>query len=109
MVAKSAPVLAGPPPAVSEALILPTTGRWTVQLGAFAQEGNAEALAARTAALLTFLDVSDWPVAERTPRIEREQGIYRVLVGALTDRATALALAGELERALARPTVVLPR
>ncbi len=108
-VAMSAPLPAASPPASAAPPMPRASGRWTVQLGAFAQEMNAEALAARAAALLTFLDVSDWPVAERTPRVERDQGIYRVLVGALSDRAAAQALAGELERALARPTVVLAR
>jgi rare lipoprotein A len=108
-VAMSAPLPAASPPASVAPQTPRASGRWTVQLGAFAQEMNAEALAARAAALLTFLDVSDWPVAERTPRVERDQGIYRVLVGALSDRAAAQALAGELERALARPTVVLAR
>jgi rare lipoprotein A len=80
---------------------------WTVQLGAFSQEANAEALAGRTAALLAFLDSGD--VATRTPRVERDGNVYRVLVGASGDRESAQALARELERLLERPATVLLR
>jgi rare lipoprotein A len=80
---------------------------WTVQLGAFSQEANAEALAGRTAALLAFLDGGD--VATRTPRVERDGSVYRVLVGASGDRESAQALARELERVLERPATVLLR
>lgn len=80
---------------------------WTVQLGAFSQEANAEALAGRTAALLAFLDGGD--VATRTPRVERDGSVYRVLVGASGDRESAQALARELERLLERPATVLLR
>ncbi len=83
------------------------TRGWSVQLGVFAQEANAEALAGRTAALLAFLDSGD--AAARTPRIERDGNVYRVLVGASGDRESAQSLARELERVLERPTTVLLR
>jgi cell division protein FtsN len=80
---------------------------WSVQLGAFAQEANAEALAGRTSALLAFLDPE--ALAAGVPRIERDGAVYRVLVGATGDRATAQALARELEKVLERPTTLLLR
>jgi rare lipoprotein A len=80
---------------------------WSVQLGAFAQEANAEALAGRTAALLVFLDAE--ALSAGTPRIERDGTVYRVLVGATGDRAAAQALARELEKVLERPTTLLLR
>jgi rare lipoprotein A len=81
---------------------------WSVQLGAFAQESNADALAGRTAALLAFVDTAGEAPA-RAPRVERDGGVYRVLVGTMSDRDSALSLARELERLLERPTTVLLR
>jgi len=81
---------------------------WSVQLGAFAQESNADALAGRTAALLAFVDTTG-EVPARAPRVERDGGVYRVLVGTLSDRDSALLLARELERLLERPTTILLR
>jgi len=80
---------------------------WSVQLGAFSQQANAEALAGRTAALITFLE-SD-PAGVGTPRIERDGGVWRVLIGASPDRESAQALARELERVLERPTTLVLR
>jgi cell division septation protein DedD len=80
---------------------------WSVQLGAFTQEGNAEALAGRTAALLSFLDPG--ALSAGTPRIERDGSVYRVLLGASADRSAAQALARELEKVLERPTTVVLR
>lgn len=80
---------------------------WSVQLGAFAQEANAEALAGRAAALLAFLDPD--ALNAGTPRVEREGGVYRVLLGATADRGAAQALARELEKVLERPTTLLLR
>ena len=80
---------------------------WSVQLGAFAQEANAEALAGRAAALLAFLDPD--ALNAGTPRVERDGGVYRVLVGATADRGAAQALARELEKVLERPTTLLLR
>jgi rare lipoprotein A len=81
---------------------------WAVQLGAFSQEANAEALAGRTAALLAFLEPAD-ALPVRAPRIERDGAVFRVLVGATPDRDAALSLARELERVLDRPTTLLLR
>jgi rare lipoprotein A len=90
----------------AEPTSLPQRG-WSVQLGAFAQEANAEALAGRAAALLAFLDPD--ALNAGTPRVEREGGVYRVLVGATADRGAAQALARELEKVLERPTTLLLR
>jgi cell division septation protein DedD len=81
---------------------------WAVQLGAFAQEANADALAGRAAALLAFVDAQDDSGA-RAPRVERDGGVYRVLVGSSSDRDSAVTLARELERLLERPATVLLR
>jgi rare lipoprotein A len=81
---------------------------WSVQLGAFAQESNADALAGRTAALLAFVDTAG-EVPARAPRVERDGGVFRVLVGTMSDRDSALSLARELERLLERPTTILLR
>jgi rare lipoprotein A len=81
---------------------------WSVQLGAFAQEANAEALAGRVAALLVFSDVPGDDAAARTARVERDGSVYRVLVGS-ADRSSAQALARELERLLDRPTTLVQR
>ncbi|HJW53151.1 MAG TPA: septal ring lytic transglycosylase RlpA family protein [Burkholderiaceae bacterium] len=81
---------------------------WSVQLGAFAQEANAEALAGRASALLAFADAPADEAAARTIRVERDGTVYRVLVGN-GDRASAQALARELERLLDRPTTLVQR
>jgi rare lipoprotein A len=81
---------------------------WSVQLGAFAQESNADALAGRTAALLAFVDPAE-ELPARAPRVERDGGVFRVLLGTLSDRDSALSLARELERLLERPTTILMR
>jgi hypothetical protein len=80
-----------------------------VQLGAFSQQANAEAFAARASALLGLVDVAELPAAQRAPRIESDQGLFRVLVGTLPDRPTALDLALQLERILGRPASLVVR
>lgn len=85
-----------------------STRGWSVQLGAFSQEANAEALAGRTAALLAFLESPD-ALPARAPRIEKDGSVYRVLVGGTPDRDAALSLARELEKVLERPTTLLLR
>ncbi len=67
------------PPKATSATAVPARG-WAVQLGAFAQESNADALAGRTAALLAFVD-NPADLAARAPRVERDGGVFRVLVG----------------------------
>ena len=116
MTAAATPVPAAAPAATT---IAATTGEapapaanpaplrgWSVQLGAFQEETNAEALAGRTAALLAFLDTD--ALSAGAPRVEKDGTVYRVLVGS-GDRAAAQALARELERVLERPTTLLLR
>jgi rare lipoprotein A len=81
--------------------------RWSVQLGAFAQQANADVFAAQVASQLGRVEQLEAPM--RTPRIERDEGLYRVLIGALPDRLTALSLAEQLQRLLGRPTSLLLR
>jgi rare lipoprotein A len=97
---------------LAEAAPLPTSTAevprgWSVQLGAFTQEANAEALAGRTAALLSFLDPG--ALSGGSPRIEKDGTIYRVLLGVTADRSAAQALARELEKVLARPATLVLR
>jgi rare lipoprotein A len=82
---------------------------WSVQLGAFSQQSNAEAFAARVGALLGLVDAAELSDGERAPRIESDQGLYRVLVGMLPDRSAALGLALQLERILGRPASLVVR
>ena len=96
-----------PPPAS------PTTAgsmatRWSVQVGAFADQANAEELARRVATVLGFAE-GDLPGNPSDARIERHDNAFRVLVGVLPDRASALALAQQLERVLGRPAVPFSR
>ncbi len=77
-------------------------GTWAVQLGAFAQAGNAEALRDRLALLLGGAD--GFNADERAPRVQRDGGVHRVLVGQFGRRDEAQALAARLERALDRET-----
>ena len=91
----------------SAAAAAPQRG-WTVQLGAFTQETNAEALAGRAAVLLAFVDPVE-PTSGRSPRIEKDGSVYRVLVGATSDRGHAESLARQLEQLLERPTTLLLR
>jgi rare lipoprotein A len=75
---------------------------WSVQLGAFSQQSNAEAFAARVSTLLGLAE-AELPDAQRSARIESDQGLYRVLVGMLPDRTAAVGLALQLERILGQP------
>jgi rare lipoprotein A len=102
--AAAVPAAPAPAPPVE---VPANAARWSVQLGAFTQQANADAFAARVAALLGLAD--DLAESLRTPRIERDQDLFRVLVGALSDRASALAAAEQLERLLGRPTSLLAR
>ena len=114
--ALTVPVVSGVPFETTPAREAPATSSnaaggqrgWAVQLGAFSQEANAEALAGRTAALLAFLEPAD-ALPARAPRIEKDGAVYRVLVGATPDRDAAVSLARELERVLDRPTTLLLR
>jgi rare lipoprotein A len=83
-------------------------GPWSVQLGAFSIGGNAEALRERVAVMLEQ-SAADLGAAERTPRVVREGGVFRVLIGALPDRMSAQLLADRLERLLGRETALYLR
>ena len=69
---------------------------------------NPEDLAARVAAVLGFSE-DELPASHRAARVERDDNLFRVLVGALPDRASALSLALQLERLLGRPAVPFSR
>ena len=84
-------------------------GRWAVQLGAFSQEEAAQSFAQQASSVLPFVDAPQWPAAERSPRIERDQGMFRVLVLVFGGRTAALSLAKDLAQILDRPTVVIAR
>jgi len=79
---------------------------WSVQLGAFKIAMNAEALRDRLALLLNSPDASGLPAELRSPRIERQAGLSRVLIGDAAQRATALGWSRLLERYLSRPTTL---
>lgn len=82
--------------------------RWSVQVGAFAQQMNAEELAARVGTVLGFSE-GELPANQREARVERDENLFRVLIGALPDRASALSLAQQLERLLGRPAIPFSR
>lgn len=77
---------------------------WSVQLGAFEAAANAQALRDRIGLLLGQSD--GFSVEERSPRVEYDGGLHRVLIGQLATRGEAQALAARLERALDRPTAL---
>lgn len=82
---------------------------WSVQLGAFAVTANAEALRDRVTLLLSTPEASGLPAAARVPWVEYDGKLSRVLIGSLTDRATAQVWAQQLERFLIRQTVLYAR
>lgn len=84
------------------------SGPWSVQLGAFTLAGNAEALRERIAVMLEQ-NAAELAATERAARIERDGGVFRVLVGALPDRVSAQSLAERLERLLERETALYLR
>jgi rare lipoprotein A len=81
-------------------------GRWAVQLGAFEVAANADALRDRAALLLAAPEAADLPDAARAPRVQRDGGLYRVLIGAMPDRATAARLGERIENLLGRDTAL---
>lgn len=98
-----------PPAATSiDGIEAAAAGPWSVQLGAFRLAGNAEALRERIAVLLEQ-NATELASTERAPRIERDGGVFRVLVGALPDRFSAQSLAERLERLLGRETALYLR
>jgi rare lipoprotein A len=100
-----APVIAQPASTSEPASNAP---RWSVQVGAFSQQSNAEAFASRVAGVLG-LSEGGLAAGQRETRVERDDGLFRVLVGFLPDRASAQALAQQLERLLGQPTIPLLR
>lgn len=74
-------------------------GRWSVQLGAFAEAARAESLRERAAVTLAR-------AGEPPPRVESDGSIFRVLVGHVADRSAAQQLARTLERLLELDTVL---
>ena len=104
------PAATGAPAAALATPTAPATDapRWSVQVGAFSQQASAEDLAARVAAVLGFSE-DELPASHRAARVERDDNLFRVLVGALPDRASALSLALQLERLLGRPAVPFSR
>ncbi len=80
-----------------------------MQVGAFSQAANAQALRERVAAQLEQSPEADLAAAERTPRVEQDGAVFRVLVGALPERFAAMQLAARLERLLALQTTLFLR
>jgi peptidoglycan lytic transglycosylase len=80
--------------------------RWSVQLGAFKVAMNADALRDRLALLLASPDASSLPAELHAPRVERDAGLSRVLIGEAAERTVALQWSRLLERYLARPTTL---
>jgi rare lipoprotein A len=109
----SAPnVAASPQPAIDPPAAPPAasgTAHWSVQLGAFKVAMNAEALRDRLALLLSSPEAQALPAELRSPRIEYQGGLSRVLIGAIGDRAVALQWSRQLEQFLARPTALFSR
>ena len=97
-----------PPRAASSTVQSVATAPWSVQVGAFADQLNAEELAGRVATVLGFAE-GDIPASTGEARVERHDNMFRVLVGALPDRASAVVLAQQLERLLGRPAVPFSR
>jgi len=78
-------------------------------LGAFKVAMNAEALRDRLALLLSSPEASSLPAELRSPRVERQAGLSRVLIGEAGERAVAVQWSRQLERYLARPTALFAR
>ncbi len=111
-VSEPAPALGTPALGTAPSPSAGAGSQWAVQLGAFEQQGNAESFAARVATLLGSAgapELPELPERQRAPRVEHEDGIFRVLIGLLPDRSSALALAQQLERILERPASLIVR
>jgi rare lipoprotein A len=103
-----APASTGGAPAPPTTPVTADMGRWSVQLGAFAAADHAQALLARVQAELARSP--ELPV-DLLPRIERDGGLHRVLLGALPERDAAAALASRVAMLLGGdfPTYVVLR
>jgi len=75
-------------------------GRWDAVADVVREQAGGSVLA--------FVDAQDGS-GVRAPRVERDGGVFRVLVGSSSDRDSAVTLARELERLLERPATVLLR
>jgi len=84
----------------------PQNSAWSVQFGAFAVLTHAHALRDQIAQELSQANLSALPDDTRTPRVERTDNLYRVLVGATPTRRIAQQWAFELERVLRRSNVL---
>ncbi len=82
---------------------------WAVQLGAFEIEANAQALRERMSFLLAAPQADGLPAMARSPRVERDGILHRVLIGTLSERAEAAELAARLATLLGRDTALLLR
>ncbi len=100
-----APAIAAPATRVAEGAgaALPS---WSVQLGAFSAAANAQALRERIALLLAAPEAGDVPRGARSPRVEFDGRLHRVLIGSLGDRDTARNWSEHLQRFLARDTAL---
>jgi len=67
---------------------------------------NAEALRDRLALLLNSPDASGLPAELRSPRIERQAGLSRVLIGMRRSARQPWVWSRLLERYLSRPTTL---
>jgi rare lipoprotein A len=93
-------VLASAPPPAAPAADPPAATmagdrRWSVQLGAFSAPDRAQALLARVQSELATPQAQGLP-AGLSPRIERDGGLHRVLLGMLPERDAAQSLATRL-------------
>jgi len=95
-----------PPGPVAAPLPAPAGATWAVQLGAFAQAANAEALREQVRALLAGPGADALPAANRAVRIESDGRLHRVLVGGFEQRAAAQDSARQLKAFLGRDTTV---
>jgi rare lipoprotein A len=91
---------ASPPAAAEPMPVQRATGGYTVQLGAFASNANAQ----------SFLDHAKNQLAnaEVEPRVRQVDGLYRVYVGPYADRDEARRVAVRLERAFGFTTTLTP-
>ncbi|MBV8211287.1 MAG: septal ring lytic transglycosylase RlpA family protein [Burkholderiaceae bacterium] len=98
-----------PPPAQADTPVAQPGARWSVQLGAFRVDANAQALRDRLALLLSQPDAASVPAELRVPRIERQADLTRVLIGDTAQRAVALEWSRLLQRYLGRQTALFVR
>jgi len=97
-----------PPPAAAQAdtPVAQPAARWSVQLGAFRVDANAQAMRDRIALLLSQPDAASVPAELRVPRIERQADLTRVLIGDTAQREVALEWSRLLQRYLGRQTAL---